>query len=405
MYFQTKEKKECCGCSACVKACPTQAIQFDIDEEGFRYPIINKDICIDCKLCERICPMAHPKYLNTEKPETYLAMLSDEKQRQRSSSGGLFYAIASWVIRENGIVYGCAMEKDFTVRHIGVDTMDGLEKLRGSKYVQSELENVFVEIGESLKQGRKVYFVGTGCQVAGLKAYLRKDYSNLITSDLICHGVPSQWLFHQHINYLNHKVKGKVLSYQFRDNKHGTGCEIFEYRDIKGNKKIKIKPTYELSPYLYSFMYSYTYRHSCYNCPFARIPRQGDFTLADFWGVKEFFPEIDNSKGCSLLLLNNEKSHDVWNHIKEQCDWHISKIEDAAKYNGNLLHSSSKPSIRDNIYQRIREDGYEKITMTIFRSPREQKIKFVLFLKNHWWCQIIIKTLRPLKNKLFKKQS
>lgn len=369
MYFKTLSKSECCACTACEHACPVSAITFLPDEEGFLYPSINKDKCINCGLCERVCPVAHPSYSNSEAPAAYAAMVKDVEQRKKSSSGGMFYAIACWILQQRGKVYGAFMDENHQVKHIGVDNVNDLQLLRGSKYVQSDMQCVFADIKNDLKAGRWCYFVGTGCQVAGLKAFLRKDYETLLTSDLVCHGVPSQWLFDRHIQYLEEKHKGKVSGYQFRNNKTWGVCEIFNLTNPKGKVKYYKFPSYNLSPYLYSFMYAMTYRYSCYDCKFARIPRQGDITLADYWGVKEFFPNLDTSKGISLTLVNSPKGAVVFEQIKNVCEvWH-STIADGAKHNGNLIHVSEKNELRERAYKEVKEKGYAKVAKKTFRAP------------------------------------
>ena len=210
MYFKTLSKSECCACTACEHTCPVKAIKLSSDEEGFMYPSIDKNLCINCGLCERVCPIEHPDYSNSEKPEVYAAFLKNIEQRKQSSSGGLFYAIACWILKQGGKVYGATIDANHQVKHIGVDKFEDLYLLRGSKYVQSDLQHVYADIKNELRNTRWCYFVGTGCQVAGLKAFLHKDYETLLTSDLVCHGVPSQWLFDQHIQYLEEKHHGKV---------------------------------------------------------------------------------------------------------------------------------------------------------------------------------------------------
>lgn len=370
MYFKTKNKSECCGCTACIHSCPVSAISFVEDEEGFLYPEINQDVCINCGLCERVCPFEHPDYRNDANPVVYASMLKDKAERKNSSSGGLFYALAKLTIERRGIVYGATLDNQLNVVHLGVENMSDLGILRGSKYVQSDLNKVFIDIRNNLKSERWVYFVGTGCQVAGLKSFLRKDYPTLITSDLVCHGVPSQKLFNTHIQYLEQRYHGKVYDYKFRDNAHWGGCEIFNLTNHKGNSRQIRNSSYELSPYLYSFMYAYTYRYSCYNCKFAKIPRQGDITLADYWECQSFFPSIDYSKGVSLILLNNNKGHEIWNLIKDDVESYTSTLEDGAKYNANLVHATKMPKIRESIYERIDKEGYLRIAETEFRSPK-----------------------------------
>jgi len=386
MYFKTKDKSECCGCTACLHSCPVSAISFVEDKEGFMYPEINDEACINCGLCERVCPFEHPEYKNDEHPAVFASLLKDKEERKKSSSGGLFYVLAKLIIEKGGVVYGATLDNQLNVVHVGVDCLDDLAKLRGSKYVQSDLNKVFLDIREQLKSDRWVYFVGTGCQVAGLKSYLRKDYPNLITSDLVCHGVPSQKLFSTHVKYLEEKYHGKVSNYQFRDNATWGGCELFQLTNPQGNIKHIRNSSYELSPYLYSFMYAFTYRHSCYNCKFAQIPRQGDITLADYWGVRSFFPQIDTSKGVSLILVNNSKGKEIWEKVKDKVEFYTSTVDDGAKFNSNLVHITKKPEIRNTVYQMIEEKGYAAMASSEFRSPRYflYRVRQVLEMMGLW---------------------
>lgn len=367
MYFKTFDKKDCSGCTACVNACPKQCITMKPDDEGFFYPEIDKSACIECGLCERVCPFDKPKYDNTEIQDVYACYIKDVEQRQKSTSGGLFYAIAKWVITQGGIVYGAAFDNNFKLRHIGVDNLEDLEQLRGSKYLQSYLGDCYAEIKDYLKNGRWVYFVGCGCQVAGLNAFLRKKYDTLITSDLVCHGAPSQLMFDWHLDYLRRKEKGEITSYTFRDLAGWGGCESYRYDSQTRGKGQRKNQTYYLSPYLYSFMYAYTYRYSCYDCKFAQIPRQGDITLADYWGVDKFFPDLERTKGVSLIIINTQQGRVVWDGIKGSIEFRKSNIVDAAKENGNLVHKTIMPAIRPNCYQMIRKRGYDDVANKEFR--------------------------------------
>lgn len=398
MYFKTLAKNECCGCTACVRACPKQCISMEVDKEGFFYPVINKNVCINCGLCERICPFEHPQYNNTNTPKVYASYLKDKDQRIQSTSGGLFYAIAKWVIEQQGIVYGAAFDEHFKLRHIGVDTMEELSQLRGSKYLQSYLGNIFAEIKDYLNTGRWVYFVGVGCQVAGLKAFLHKDYDTLLTSDLVCHGVPSQQMFDWHLDYLRQKEKGKITSYSFRDYAGWGGCETYTYVSQTRGEGIRRLHSYSLSPYLYSFMYAFNYRYSCYNCKFAKIPRQGDITLADFWGVRKFFPNLDTSKGVSLILINTNCGNFVWNIVKDWVVFKESRIEDAAVENGNLIHQTSMPKIREQCYDMILERGYKSVAEKEFRVRNYIITKLKIYILH----TTIGKILKMIKHKIQK---
>ena len=375
MYFRTLDKKDCCGCTACLSACPRQCILMERDEEGFLYPVIDKEKCINCGLCEKVCPMSHPTYEN-ETQAVYATYVKDVQQRMRSTSGGLFYVVARWIIEQGGIVYGAAFDDDFKLKHMGVDTLDELQKLRGSKYLQSDLGDIFCKIKEELKKNRWVYFVGVGCQVAGLYSFLRKKYDTLVTSDLVCHGVPSQLMFDWHLNYLREKENGEITSYHFRDYKGWGGCEIYTYvSSSRGKGGIRRLYGYSLSPYLYSFMWGYTYRYSCYDCKFAKIPRQGDITLADYWGVADYFSDLDYTKGVSLVLINNERGTKIWDAIKHQLEYRPSSVSDAAKENGNLIHGTPMPEIRKSCYALVREKGYQWVAQHEFRAQHYWLVK------------------------------
>lgn len=389
MYFKTLEKKDCSGCTACVSACPRHCIAMKPDDEGFFYPEIDKSLCVECGLCEKICPFDKPKYENTEVMDVYACYIKEQKQRQQSTSGGLFYAIAQWVIANGGIVYGAAFDKNFKLSHVGVDNMDDLDKLRGSKYLQSYLGNTFNEIKNHLKNGRWVYFVGCGCQVAGLNAFLRKKYDTLITSDLVCHGAPSQLMFDWHLDYLRRKEKGEIVSYNFRDLEGWGGCESYEYDSPTRGKGKKRNPTYYTSPYLFSFMWAYNYRYSCYDCKFAQIPRQGDITLADFWGVTKYFPDLERTNGVSLALVNTQQGTAVWDAIKDTLEYRKSNLKDAAAQNGNLVKKTQMPPIRTVCYKMIRERGYDDVAKNEFRMKGQWKLRIKTFLSSTKLWKII----------------
>lgn len=401
-YFYTKEKKDCCGCSACIHSCPMNAIRFEIDSEGFEYPVIDKDACISCGMCEKVCPVSNPRYDNNNNPEVYAAFLKSVDERKRSSSGGLFYAIALWIIKEGGIVYGACINAKNQVFHISAETEQELQKLRGSKYVQSSLGDTYKKVREDLQGGRWCYFVGTGCQVAGLKAYLRKDFDKLITSDLVCHGVPSQWLFDQHVAYLEKKYNGKVSDYKFRNNTIGEGGEIFRITNDKGQSRVVTNPTYYLSPYLYSFMHAMTCRYSCYNCKFTTIPRQGDITLADFWGAKQFFPNLDVSMGVSLCLVNTEKGRYIWDKISHLCEYEVSIVEDAAMHNGNLVQTTIPHPYRANIYEIIKKEGYSTVAENQFQVKNYKKVRFFAWVHQSPLLSYLINKAAVIKHKIIR---
>lgn len=373
MYFDTLIKSECSGCTACMNACPTSAIRMVEDAEGFLYPVIEDTKCINCGLCRRVCSWEHPTYDNNESPLTLASVLMDKDERQKSTSGGVFFVIAKWIIEQGGIVYGAAFDDNLQLHHYGAETHNELQRLRGSKYIQSDIGAVFKDVKKQLDANRWCYFTGTGCEVAGLKSFLRKNYPKLITSDLVCHGTPSQKLFNMHIKYMEKKYHDKVVDYKFRDYKFGGVCEACSF----ANRKRVIKPSYELSPYLYSFMHGYTYRQSCYECRFAKLPRQGDITLADFWGIQSFFPDFDNSNGVSLILVNSDKGREIWDKVSNETIFEVSRIEDASKYNGNVIKPSQKPAVRDVIFNEIEKRGYADVASHEFRTKNYVRLRII----------------------------
>lgn len=382
MYLITGNKEECCGCTACQSACPTNSISFQMDEEGFLYPKIDTETCIECHLCEKVCPISSSINKGNNNPEVFAAIQKDVESRKKSSSGGLFTSIAELIIRKGGCVYGASFDRHHQLHHISINNIEDLYKLKGSKYLQSNIIGIYKEIKEKLTKGIWVYFVGTGCQVAGLYAYLRKRYDCLITSDLVCHGVPSQHLFDQHIAYLQNRYNGEVLSYSFRDGEKWSVCESFVIQSGDGRIKRYSKGNYQLSPYLYSFMQGYTFRPACYSCSFASIPRQGDITLADYWGANTKIPNIDSSHGVSLILVNNERGQAIWNEIQSKVESYKSNIDDACENNQNLVRSSVKPAERDIVFKELESKGYDHLTHTLFRPNNHLKIRIVSIIRS-----------------------
>ena len=378
-YWKDGNPANCCGCGACETICPKSCIKLVPNTEGFLYPAKEESVCINCRLCEKVCPFSdNYVYEATETPSVCAAY--DEINRIGSSSGGIFYALSKYVIeKKKGIVYGAAFNENFQLVHMGVDRLAEIQKLRGSKYLQSKIGDSYSEVRNHLSRNKFVMFVGTPCQIAGLRGFLRKDYDNLLLVDLVCHGVPPQSLFDEHVKYLERKHHATLVSYYFRDLERWGGCEI---TDFANPKKRKILPSYSLSPYLYSFMQAYTYRESCYECKFAKIPRQGDITLADYWGVNKFFPSIDDKKGVSLVLSNTHVGEKFLGEALKECKVFQSNLEDASKYNTNLITRTPRPEIRNKIFSMIHEKGYEKISRTIFRVKNYHLLRIKLFLKS-----------------------
>lgn len=385
----------CTACGACIQVCPQKCIVWEKQEFGFRYPKFDESQCTKCGLCSKVCPIPK-KPLENQPLGAYAAVHLDPAILQRSTSGGMFTAIATFVLAHNGFVYGCIMNENFNIHHIGIDDVEELDKLRGSKYVQSDTLNTYNEVKYRLNQGNLILYVGTPCQIAGLNKFLRKEYKNLITIDIICHGVGSQDYFSKFVTFLNQYI-GIIKKLKFRDKKYagwscGGGGVYFDSK--KNTCHLFSFPSYKYYYYQY-FLSGSIYRMSCYSCPYASLHRQGDITLGDFWGVERLKLPIDTRDGCSLVLTNTDKGAELLKALKNIQLVPVS-IKDAAKYNGQLSKPSklSKNVRQELIHQYEVMDGAQIQAMylknhkkSILKGRLKACIPYPLKLKLRKWLQ------------------
>jgi len=315
--IQIQDKKLCCGCHGCAQACPKQCIEMVADEEGFYYPKVDESRCIHCGLCDKVCPVLKAKPDAQDKqPAAVAARNQDDVIRKESSSGGVFTLLAEQVIARGGVVFGAAWTEDFrAVQHIAVRTEADLAKLRSSKYLQSTIGSCYSQAKESLDRGVEVLFSGTPCQIEGLRQFLRKEYDNLLCVDLVCHGVPAPGVWRRYLSECEENKQSKVSGVTFRDKSTGWKSYCITLGFENGEKQ-SLPVLGE--PYMRAFLSNACLRPSCYDCRFKKRNRESDLTLADFWGIEEVCPQMDDDRGTSLVLIHSPAGQAAMDSIRHQ---------------------------------------------------------------------------------------
>ncbi|MFI3320992.1 MAG: Coenzyme F420 hydrogenase/dehydrogenase, beta subunit C-terminal domain [Rikenellaceae bacterium] len=310
------DKKSCTGCEACVQVCSRQCIEFMLDTEGFFYPKVNKNLCIDCGLCDAVCPVINQMQLPTDF-KVFGAKNRNSQIVKDSSSGGIFTLLSEKIFEQKGVVFGAKFDENWQVVHTKIDKIEDINRLQGAKYVQSRIGTTFQEVREELKNGKSVLFSGTPCQTAGLRLFLRKEYENLILVDFICHGTPSLSIWESYLSEITDKYSiTRVDNIKFRDKRKGWKNYHFSISGVdENNKKIDLHRYFKDVSYMQGFLSNLYLRPSCYDCP-AKGGRSGsDITIADFWGLKKILPTFNDNKGVSLVVLNSSKGVDFFESI------------------------------------------------------------------------------------------
>lgn len=349
----------CTGCMACLNACGVNAITSIVNSEGFYRPQIDKNICVQCGRCEKLCPVLHkPKQNELSEMKVFAAWNNDDEIRRQSSSGGAFSALAETIIEDGGIVVGAMYESASIVKHEVVDNKEDLAKLRLSKYVQSNVGDVYKTIKSYLQEGRKVLFCGTPCQVAGLKSYLVKDYENLLLCDFICHGVPSTLMLSKFFDWLSPQI-GFVRRINFRNKRKGWYDSLRVVELEKGKEKV-LKGT--LDAFWVGYNNNNNLQYSCYDCQFIGVNRISDITIADFWGIGKSVPfghKEEIEKGISCLLVNNVKAAMLVDSARKKMVIHERTLEEVLQGNKTLVRSCVKPQCREHVYKDLQSMTYD----------------------------------------------
>lgn len=372
--IQINDKSKCCGCCACVDICNHNAITLKTDIEGFWYPNINKDKCIECGLCEKVCPIINKaKPDRFTKPKVFAAYNKDEKIRIDSTSGGLHSALANALYSKNAYVSGAIYNTDHTVSHIVSPEKELLPQIRSSKYLQSSMLGQYKKIRSLLKKGEKVFYCGTPCQVHALYNFLDKDYPNLITCDFICRGVNSPKVFLSYMNMLEKAYGAKATKIKCKNKKWG--WHNFSMQVDFANGKQYCKDRWHDLYFIGYLEYGNFARPSCYKCQFKGFPQKSDITLADFWGIENIDSTMDQDKGTSLVLINSQKGYELFESIQNNIIWKEFTMEDAQK-NNPAMNSSLKPisKNRDEFFLAIDKYPFDEVAKKFFPQLSYLKI-------------------------------
>lgn len=378
-YIPAGEKGKCTGCGLCAEKCPQKCIQMKRDKEGFAYPTIDMAQCVQCKICERSCQaltasdMFYPK-----SHDFFCAVSSDKDELLKSSSGGIFSLLAKSFIRQGDYIAGCMYDDNMTAVHVLTNDEEVLSAMRGSKYVQSNLQQLFLSINDILRKGKKVLFTGTGCQISAVRAFVGERFQeNLYTVEILCHGVPSPLFFECYVRYLERKHHGRVTDIQFRNKeKDGWGSEHKTCVLLRtGDGKVKkVRPF--MPAYFSSFFYGMNLRESCYACKYAQGQRTADLSIGDFWGAwKKYGRNFD--EGISVAAVNSEKGKQL-SQIVIDNSTHFEWLSEKEAMHGNDSFYSPvvRPKEREAFYDNVERSGYAGIWKKVYLNKTYRKKVF-----------------------------
>lgn len=390
--IQIKEKGKCSGCHACMAVCPKNAITMQPDSEGFLYPIVDIKKCINCGLCDKSCQAINP-IVSKRSPIAYACNNLDEKIRMDSSSGGIFTALASWVISQNGVVFGAAFDDNLNVKHTEIDNIKDLSRLRGSKYVQSTIGDSFIRAKEYLDKDKIVLFTGTPCQIDGLLHYIKKDYPNLYTQDIICHGVPSPKAWHKYIEFQENQYNSKIKRnpepcFRLKDE----GWTQYK-QSLTFENNSKYHKCFKDDIYMQAFLKNISLRPSCYQCNSKTLNRNSDITIADLWGCKDIAPDLFDDKGTSFVIVNSSKGKALFDSVSTQLLYQDIDLNKAVAYNTSMYQNVNLPKKRSWFFDNIDKLNFDILVKKAIKQSFVQRIK--AFIVNY--SQAAINKIKNIK--------
>jgi coenzyme F420-reducing hydrogenase beta subunit len=352
-----KEKSACCGCSLCEYICPENAIKM-VSDGGFLYPEINPELCIDCGLCAKKCPFTEDKKTDSSCLRAYAVKHKDENVINASSSGGIFTALSDYILSQDGCIIGADFDGNMNVIHTVADTPEKRDRMRGSKYIQSNMSGIYSLIENILKKEKPVLFTGTPCQAAAIKKAFPK-YANLYIIDIICHGVPSPEVWKKYVLFIEKTYGKKLTFYSFRD-KEKAGWRTYSAK-LTFDDGTAVQHNDITGSFIELFRYDVCMRQSCTKCPFATVHRQGDITIGDFWGIESVMPEISDNKGVSAVMLNSEKGRALFNKVSDSISCFPCAQADIAKKQPNMSAPSQYSNKAEGFSQDIKAMPFDEV--------------------------------------------
>lgn len=378
--IRIEEKNMCCGCGACFNKCPKNAIEMIEDEKGFKYPKVNEKLCINCGLCNKVCPILNKNSIINE-PKAYACYNNNLEVRKKSTSGGIFSLLASNIIRKNGVVFGASFNEKFELYHTYAETMDDISKFRGSKYLQSDIKNSYRKVKEFLDNDRYVLFTGTPCQIEGLINFLGKKYDKLVLQDIICHGVPSPKIWNIYKEYCEKKAKSKLTDMSFRSKVKEGWTKYHINMNFKNGESYDIE--HNNDSYMKAFLNHLSLRDSCTNCKFKKVNRFSDITLADFWGIDKIKPELKDHDGISLVIVNSYKGQKIFDEIKKEIFFSEVNLQDAVKFNPSFSITSIENKRSNYFFKKVNSNNFDIVVNSLIPKDKilnrvKRKIKKIL---------------------------
>lgn len=365
--LEIRSKRDCSGCAACMNICPLACINMQEDDEGFLYPYVNEDVCVHCGACEKVCPELH-SYERREPERVFAAQNIMQEIRRKSSSGGIFYSLAQQIITQGGIVVAARFDENWEVIHDVAKTIEELPGFLGSKYVQSRIGNSYAKVASFLREGHKVLFVGTPCQVTGLKHYLKKDYDNLLTVDVICHGVPSPKVWRMYLQETFRKQN--ISKIDFREKSHGWKNFSFcvEQKSSVGAVTKSVEVFHE-NPYMKVFLANLDLRPSCYACKAKDGCSGSDLTIGDYWGIDTVMPDFDDDAGTSAVLVYNREKVIPY-LLNKDLVLRVSEMGKVIRCNNCLVKSVPEPANRAFFFSQLKKASNLKRVCLLVGSPK-----------------------------------